>query len=280
MTNTTIRPMEISDIDFAQEMTSGEGWNNPPEDLKRLLALNPDGCFMACRGIDPIGMIFSIVYDDFAFLGDLIIKPGFRGRGIGTILLKHLISHLQNKGIRAIELDGVFEALPLYRRLGFKDKYLSLRLKRLPDPVNADNAIIGQSCKLTEILNFDKECTGLMRSTLIRRMFEDYPGCIVNKNDENRIDCYGIVKPRTNDTSAIGPLVSLSPDAAATVLDTIIAHNNHKVLLAGIPEINPTTIDMFLSRGFVHIQPSLRMYLGQKRNYEEYVYAITSADMG
>jgi len=82
-------------------------------------------------------------------IADLIIRPEWRERGIGTALISRLIHIARQQNFREIEI-GVAEsnirALGLYRRLGFEEKrrllldvgrgvenviYLSLRL---PDP--------------------------------------------------------------------------------------------------------------------------------------------------
>ena len=122
--------MTESDIAFATEMTDREKWGYLQEDFRRLIYFEPDGCFVARMHGKNIGMVTTPSYGDYAFLGCLIVKDEFRGVGIGASLMNEAIDYLNKKGVQTIELDSVFPALSLYRPLGFKDKYLSLRLLR------------------------------------------------------------------------------------------------------------------------------------------------------
>jgi ribosomal protein S18 acetylase RimI-like enzyme len=120
--------MTEADIPFAVEMTTIEGWGHSAADFERLLFLAPEGCFVAGSGGRRLGMITTTRHGDFAFLACLIVREEARRQGIGRQLLRRAISYLESVGVTSMELDGVFKAAPLYRRVGFKDKYLSLRL--------------------------------------------------------------------------------------------------------------------------------------------------------
>jgi ribosomal protein S18 acetylase RimI-like enzyme len=64
---------------------------------------------------------FGFVDEDTPELA-IAVKKEFRGRGIGTSLMNHLMQHAKNKGIRRISLsvDPENHARNLYEELGFE----------------------------------------------------------------------------------------------------------------------------------------------------------------
>ena len=133
-----ITEMKKDDVKFALKLTRIERWSYNEDDFRRLIIFEPEGCFIASKNEKRIGMVTTTSYEDYAFLGCLIVLKGERGKGIGTKLMGHAINYLNGKGVKTVELDGVFPAVSMYRRLGFKDKYLSLRFIRRPEECNLD----------------------------------------------------------------------------------------------------------------------------------------------
>jgi GNAT superfamily N-acetyltransferase len=68
-----------------------------------------------------VGWLQSFIQDDALFLGQLFVDKSLRGQGIGTELIKGLITEAASAG-RAVALGVVKTnpALRLYERLGFR----------------------------------------------------------------------------------------------------------------------------------------------------------------
>ena len=273
-----ISVMNVEDTAFAIEMTDLEKWGNVAADFHRLIHFDPDGCFVARKNGRRVGMITSTSYDDFAFLGSLIVRQEERGHGIGEALMKHAINHLQSKRIRTIELDGVFEAVPFYRRLGFKDKYLSLRFRK-PSGSSGERP---QPCPIGmahEIISFDKKMTGLKRDRMIKRFFDETSDTIFAIKGKS-ISAYAIVKPSAGTFCSIAPVVASKDRDAKILLESIVSGFGSVDLGIGVPAVNGQTVSFLTRNGFDYNQPSLRMYLGHRRDYEKHVYAIFSPEKG
>lgn len=58
------------------------------------------------------------------FLGDLIVLPEFQGRGIGSEIMKMLISKCKESGIRWIQLTSAQGKHSFYERFGFQSRPL------------------------------------------------------------------------------------------------------------------------------------------------------------
>jgi len=54
-----------------------------------------------------------------AFLVDLMVDPGFQGRGMGLTLVRHAIAALKADGIRCVEVIFEPRLEAFYRRCGF-----------------------------------------------------------------------------------------------------------------------------------------------------------------
>ena len=84
-------------------------------------------CVLACVDAEPAGFALCFpTYSTFVgkpglYLEDLYVRPAFRGRGLGTALLKHMASLANNRGCGRMEwavLDWNQPAIDVYERLG------------------------------------------------------------------------------------------------------------------------------------------------------------------
>lgn len=270
--------MSDADIAFAHDLTEIEDWGYLRDDIKRLMVWEPEGCFIGRLDGKRVGMITTTTYEDYAFLGSLIVDKPHRGKGIGGKLMEHAIEYLESKAIRLTELDGVLPAAQFYRSMDFKDKYLSLRMTRPASESMSDL----QPCPpglQQEIISFDRNLFGMNRERMIKHYFESLPeGIFVLKNDEIR--AYAMVRPRSDGTTAIGPFVSKSFPDAEKLLNSIIGKFGNRPLSIGVPAVNQEAVELAVKNGFLYGQPSLRMYRGAYREYEKHIYGIFSAEKG
>jgi predicted GNAT family N-acyltransferase len=55
-----------------------------------------------------------------AFVGRMAVLPEWRGRGIGTALLRAVLQCARDKGLNTLKLHAQTHAVPFYARLGFR----------------------------------------------------------------------------------------------------------------------------------------------------------------
>ena len=119
-----LRTMTTADIPAGMRLKDVAGWNQTPADWRCFLQSSPRGCFAAEVDGKVVGTAATIVYEQrFAWIGMVLVDPGFRGRGIGTRLLRKAVEHLDEIGIGTMKLDATPAGRPIYRKLGFEDEY-------------------------------------------------------------------------------------------------------------------------------------------------------------
>ncbi len=274
----TIRQMTNTDVGFAVRTIEKEGWDILPADIQRFVELNPQGCFVLDLNSRPIGMICSICFRAYGFLGNLLVDPEYRKRGLGRKLMVHALEYLDSLSVRHIELDAVYAAAPLYRRLGFRDKYVSKRMirHRSPtlSPVPANTPV-----DIPLICELDATLTGIDRTVVLQRLIDEYGGCIA-VSQRTELNGFGLVRPAGSCARALGPIIAKDMASARTVVERAIASHGDLPLILAVPDGKRDWEDILIAYGFRYVQPSLRMYHGPRLDYEASVYAFLSPDKG
>jgi len=115
----TVHPLRRNDLDFAQEVRSLAGWNQTLHDWERLLACEPDGCFLLKLDGQPAGTATTTVHGgEVGWIGMVLVHPDFRRLGCATRLLHHCIDYLRPR-VRCIKLDATPHGRKVYEKLGF-----------------------------------------------------------------------------------------------------------------------------------------------------------------
>src|SRR5215831_398085 len=117
-----IRAMTRPELDVLVDWAANEGWNPGNNDAQIFWDTDPAGFVAAELGGELIGGGSIVSYAGrFGFMGFFIVRPDYRGLGLGTRLWLRrrdlLISRLQSNA--AIGMDGVFAMQPFYARGGF-----------------------------------------------------------------------------------------------------------------------------------------------------------------
>lgn len=271
-----IATMTPADIEFVVEMSHIEHWRHSEADIARLLSFAPGGCFVAWEGAQRAGTVSTTRYGDFAFLSVLIVPEQFRNRGVGRKLMEHAIAYLQAEGAKTIELDGVLRAVPLYRRLGFRKKYYSLRF-RGPAPDCGKQWEKYRPTLREEILAFERERIPLDRNQVIERFLTEFANTTYLLRD-SRLRAYCSLRPRVDDSLSLGPLVADNLDSATVLLESVLSDCRGRKVRIGVPKIHSRFAVRLKKLGFGQGEPSLRMYLGERRDYEQHAFGIISAE--
>jgi ribosomal protein S18 acetylase RimI-like enzyme len=171
-----IRAMVYDDLDFAASCTAGESWASEGRaEFEGFFAHDPGGCLVAEEEGRRVGIGIATPYGPFGFIGELIVLPEARGRGVGRALLDRAVSYLRDCGARTVLLDGVLRAVPLYERFGFRKLCRSLRFRGEIRGRPAPRVRPMLSEDLAEVARLDRQAFGADRSFFLRRRLNRFP---------------------------------------------------------------------------------------------------------
>lgn len=259
-----VRHMLESDLDFAATCTANEGWTSQTRDeFEGFLAHDPDGCFVAQAGDERVGICVATPYGTAGFIGELIVAPPWRGRGIGHGLMEHAIRYLHGRGVQRVFLDGVPLAVPLYERLGFRKMARSLRFSGTMTGAAHPAVRPMRAADLPVVLKLDREAFGADRSFFLQRRLALYPQL------SWVLECGGqvvgfILGRHGADWVAAGPWV-VAPDAESPehLLEGLAQEARGMTISVGVLETNTAATRILTSCGLAE-RPTWtwRMVLG------------------
>src|ERR1051325_9002036 len=127
-----IRRMTRGERDMLVEWAAHEGWNPGLDDAEVFWATDPEGFVAAEIEGELIGGGSIVAYEKkYGFIGLFIVRPEYRGRGLGNQLWGELNRRLLARldADAAIGLDGVFNMQHYYAGGGFRFVCRDLRFE-------------------------------------------------------------------------------------------------------------------------------------------------------
>ncbi|HTE34733.1 MAG TPA: GNAT family N-acetyltransferase, partial [Chryseolinea sp.] len=117
-----VRRMQAGDATAAINLSAAEGWNQTANDWNFLIAYPGGTCIAAVCEKEIIATTTAIHYSDrLAWIGMVLVKKTYRGRGISKLLLDHVFEKL--KSFPSVKLDATAQGQQVYTKFGFKNEY-------------------------------------------------------------------------------------------------------------------------------------------------------------
>ena len=279
-----VRAMRSSDLDYAVGCAAAEGWTSETrQEFEGLLAHDPGGCLVAENEGRQVGICTATHHGESGFIGELIVAPDMRGRGIGRQLLECAIEYLRGRGAQNILLDGDPPAVPLYERAGFRIVCRSARFAGVPQAASHPHVRSMRAQDMDAVAELDREAFGADRRLFLERSLALYPE--FSKVVERRGEIAGfILGRRGNGLVSAGPwIVQPGLERPADLLDSLAAEANGIELRVGVLETNIEAVATCRRLGLAE-QPGApwRMVRGLsgRLGLSRLAYAIGSASKG
>jgi ribosomal protein S18 acetylase RimI-like enzyme len=279
-----IREMQYTDLPFTAACTSAEGWAS--EDLATLEGFflhDNRGCFIAELGGQPAGMCIATCYGASGFIGELIVGPASRGRGIGASLLNHSVDYLRTKGVETVYLDGVLKAVDLYERNGFRKICRSWRFTGHLAGQSHPNVRRMTQEDMQQVASLDSQAFGEDRSFFLLHRLERYPDLGWVMVEGGHITGYILGRSGEAWLSAGPWVVSETISDPGDLLQAFALGASGRPVTVGILEKNHAACDLVRSLGFeARADSPWRMAFGPFEHLGASLacYAIGSAAMG
>jgi GNAT superfamily N-acetyltransferase len=204
-----IRGMTIADIPLGMRLKEQSGWNQVEGDWRRLLALQPDGCFVAELDGVAVGTVTTCRFGLVAWVAMILVDKSFRSHGIGRALMCRALEELDSAGIRTIRLDATPLGRPLYESLDFVAEATFARYVGVLPP--ADEPPRLNETRAPEVLGglttLDLHVTGTDRGRLLHRLADEYPDSLRVAFERGEIAGFLLARPGSR-ARRIGPCIA------------------------------------------------------------------------
>jgi GNAT superfamily N-acetyltransferase len=204
-----------------------------------------------------VGCAHGILNGNSGWLGNIIVLPDYRGRGIGLSLTSHLVDFFHKKNCTSQILIATKMGKPVYSKLNFQttSHYLFLKTEQNTMPVNLVNIRRLLPTDIPRVFQIDKAITGEDRRSFLGHFLDDG---WVHESSSNIVD--GFFLP----SMAQGTVLAENDVAGLALLEFKIGHGSTSIV---IPEANRTALMFLLERGFQETANAPRMVLGHDVNW-------------
>jgi GNAT superfamily N-acetyltransferase len=280
----TFRPLASEEVSILIEWAAEEGWNPGLGDAEAFWAADPEAFWgMEIDGELVGGGAIPAYEGRLGFMGLFIIRPEWRGRGLGRKLWyfrrDRLKSRLQEGA--PISMDGVFNMQPFYASGGFGFTHRNLRMQGIGQLAERDPHLV----QLTElpfdaVETFDEAHFGARRTAFLRRWIDPAGGLGLGFVDQGALKGMGVIRP-CREGFKIGPLFSANPEVADRLYSALAGFAEGKTVYLDIPEVNAEASALARRYGMSEVFGCARMVLGTPPALPwNSIYGVTTFEMG
>ncbi|GFO53705.1 N-acetyltransferase [Geomonas sp. Red276] len=242
-----------------------EGWICGRWEFEFLLEQFPAGCYVRREAGNALGYVTSVRYGDSGWIGNLLVLPEARRRGIGKALMELAIEALQENGTKTIWLTASEKGASIYKRLGFVTVD---RVQRWVGSGRPGSAASAEAPDLDLVVEMDREGWGDRRASLLRttcgrgKVFSNSGGFVCCQSWKSGMQ--------------LGPWGGVVGAEAEELLDTALAGAGERVFL-DVPAGNRLAGALLAQRGFEVCGDNLLMYRGIEPGYRpQHVFSLAS----
>ncbi|MBB5689575.1 GNAT family N-acetyltransferase [Roseomonas alkaliterrae] len=277
-----IRTMRREELDLALDWAAEEGWNPGLADAGCFHAADPGGFLVAERDGERLGCVSAVHHGaGFGFLGFYIVRPPFRGQGIGLALWRAAMARLAG---RVVGLDGVVAQQENYRRSGFALVHRNIRYgaeaPAAPGRAGLPAVVAASDVPFAAIAACDRAVFPAEREAFLRAWLAA-PGHVARAvPGADGLRGFAVLRP-CRSGSKIGPLVAADPAAARALLAALLDAAPAGPVFLDLPEPNPDALAMAREAGMQPVFETARMYAGGVPDLPlARIYGITSFELG
>jgi GNAT superfamily N-acetyltransferase len=256
--NIIIERINQKEVDVAIEWAQKEGWNPGVHDAECYYHADQTGFYAAKLNGEVIGTISLVKYPgDFVFEGLYIIKPEFRGKGIGKQVQEYALDLCKDMNLG---LDGVVLMKEKYEDYGFKFAYNNWRFAGKADDKSSKNCMPIMREDFKEVVAYDKECFRFDRIEFLDCwLFQKDHTSMLIRDSKGEISGYGVIRKCFNGYK-IGPLFTNSEGEAELLFNSLTSTVFGETVFLDVPEPNETAVQFAQLKCMQPVFSTVRMY--------------------
>lgn len=276
-----IRLLFECDIPAAMQLKQAAGWNQTEEDWRRLLALEPNGCFAAVKDGRLAGTTTTTTYgNDLAWIGMVLVDPKQRRQGIATRLMNVALDYLKGK-VATVKLDATAQGKPVYEKFGFQVESLVERWSGIAKARNAETPKTLDQDAVHDLLALDRVAFNADRSKLIKKLIRDacVPPVFLRAAD-GTLNGYALARRGAN-ADYVGPVVAKDPEHIDSLLDQVLSQLTGRRVCIDFNTECGREMSVLSDRGLVKERELVRMSdSARAENTSPLVIAIAGPEIG
>jgi GNAT superfamily N-acetyltransferase len=275
-----IRLLLEADIPAAMRLKEAARWNQTEDDWRRLLRLEPNGCFGAIKDGRLVGTTTTTIHGGLAWIGMVLVEPQHRRQGIAAKLMDVALDYLKDK-VDTIKLDATSLGQPVYEKLGFQVESVVERWsgtarstgREIQPPAVMDRDTV------RELLNLDRVAFKADRSRLIETLTDAACVSPVLMRD-GTLSGYALARSGTSRTY-VGPVIAKDPEVAETLLDRMFSELAGREVYVDLNKQCSAGASLLSDRGFVKERDLMRMVRGREsEKTSPLIVAIAGPEVG
>ena len=283
----TFRQMTRAEVDVLVSWAATEGWNPGLHDAANFWALDADA-FIAAEMVGEMigGGAITSYQGDFGFMGFFIVRPEYRGQGLGNQIWharrERLIARL--KPGATIGLDGVFTMQDYYAKGGFVFAHRNMRFEARipagPPPSPHRHVVPLGNVPFEALAAYDRTCFPAARRHFLRPWISQPDSLALGYWQGDELAGYGVIR-RCGSGCKIGPLFANREDIAEALFTHLAAHAAGGPLYLDAPENNAAAIALVQRHQMMEVFGCARMYLGAVPAIaHDRIFGVTTFEVG
>jgi len=280
----TLTRLDLKGIETLIEWAAEEDWNPGLHDAEAFMKADPEGFYGFFDEDRMIAGGAIVSYNgDFGFMGLFIVKPEYRGRGIGKELWykrrNKLLSRLKENS--SIGMDGVVDMQPFYEKGGFNIAFRDERYQFTGSKQNANpNIEFIKENDFAELLAYDTAVFGYNRKAFLDYWLNMSDAYKFKLTTENKLSGYAVLRKVRNGYKT-GPLfandISIAEDLFKACLNSVPGES----VYLDIPVINKDAVTLTQKYNRKYVFECARMYYGRNPSGKiENTFGITTFELG
>ena len=280
----TIRAMDRSEVLTLVGWATLEGWNPGLHDTQLFWEADPDAFMAADQDGQMVGGGSIASYDgEFGFMGFFIVRPEYRGHGLGAALWQARKQDLTRR-LRVgatISMDGVAAMQQWYAKGGFAFSHRDVRYQGVGAASSpAAGVVPAGDVPCDALMAYDTRCFAAPRARFLKAWLSQPAGRAYASMRGGTLAGYGVIR-RCHEGAKIGPLFADDAAVAAELFDALADLAIDEPVFLDVPETNPAAIAFAEQRHMQEVFACARMYAGPRPALaEERIFGVTSFEFG
>ena len=278
------KKLDFEGVQTLVDWAAKEGWNPGPSDAEVFWKTDPDGFYGLFNGDELVAGGAIISYGGaFGFMGLYIVRPDYRGHGIGRRLwyLRRdtLLSRLGKEA--SIGMDGVVDMQPFYKKGGFEIAFRDERYQRAGEHFNYSPSVIKlQPSDIPRVQAYDQICFGFARPSFLDAWLSMPDSYVFLYKEEGQMMGYAVLR-KTGVGAKIGPLFADDIHVAEELYKACLAAGEGAPVFLDIPVINEAAVALVKKYKADYVFECARMYHGRPPDLPIHqIFGITTFELG